>query len=211
MRHHLDRAATVATTGTPESEETPMTGLGVLAVGLVLCFVGMASAHLAVLASGFALGWLVAEALGAELATLAVVAIASAVVAWVVVTLVLRTALFVVGAVAGGVIGAKLFGLLQGGEGNVLLALLFVLSVAALTGLAAQRFRQPVLAWACAFGGAGLALSGLARILPDALGFLRAPATPVEATIAAAAWVALAVSGWSVQRRWTRKQVQPAE
>ena len=36
-------------------------GLGVLAVGLLLCFAGIRSLNLAVLASGFAVGWLVTK------------------------------------------------------------------------------------------------------------------------------------------------------
>jgi hypothetical protein len=183
-----------------------MTGLGVLAVGLLLCFAGLYSVHLAVLASGFALGWLVAESLGGSVAVVATVALCAAVVAWVLATLVFRAALLVVGAIAGGVIGAKLFGLLEGDDGNVLLAVLFVLAVAVLTGLAAQRFHETALVWACAFGGAGLALSGAARVWPDTLGFLRTPDTTVEAVVDAAAWIALAAAGWSVQRRWARRK-----
>jgi len=52
-----------------------VTGVGLAVVGLLLCFVGLRSIHLAVLASGFALGWLVAEGLGASLAVAAIVAV----------------------------------------------------------------------------------------------------------------------------------------
>jgi hypothetical protein len=55
--------------------------------------------------------------------------------------------------------------------------------------------------WACAFGGAGLALSGAARLWPDTLGFLRVSTTTAEAVISAAAWIVLAAAGWSVHRR----------
>jgi hypothetical protein len=163
--------------------------------------------HLAVLASGFALGWLLAEGLGASLAVTAVVALCAAVVAWVLANLVFRAALFVVGAIAGGVVGAKLFGLLEGGDGSVLLGILFVLAVAVLAGLVTQRYKGVALAAVCALGGAGLALSGVARIFPSTLGFLRAPDTAAESVIDAAAWLALAAVGWSVQRRWTRRAV----
>jgi hypothetical protein len=182
-----------------------MSGVGLLVVGLLLCFAGLRSIHLAVLASGFALGWLVAEGLGGSLAVAAIVALCVAVVGWVLATVVFRAALFVVGGIAGGVIGAKLFGLLEGDHGNLLLALVFVVAVAVLTGLAAQRYRETAAIWACAFGGAGLALSGLARIWPDALGFLRTPDTTVEAVIDAAAWLVLGAVGWSVQRRLVRR------
>ena len=97
--------------------------------------------------------------------------------------------------------GAKLFGLLQQGQGSVLLALLFVLAVAFATGVATRRFHGVMLAAACALGGAGLALSGLARAFPEPLGFLRVPPTPGLAVAAAGAWLVLAVAGWAVQRR----------
>ncbi len=68
-------------------------------------------------------------------------------------------------------------------------------------GIATQRFHATILIWVCAFGGAGLTLSGVARMFPEALGFLRTPASPVQATLAAVAWVGLAIAGWLVQRR----------
>jgi hypothetical protein len=183
-----------------------VTGVVVAAVGLLLCFGGLWSVQLAVLASGFALGWLLAESLGGSLGVAAVVAASGAVLAWVLATLVFRMSLFFVGAVAGAVIGAKLFGLLEGGDGNVVLAVVFVVAVAVLTGLATQRFHESVLVWACAFGGAGLALSGVARIAPDTLGFLRSPTTTWEAVVDAVAWLALGIAGWSVQRRWAKRR-----
>jgi hypothetical protein len=136
-----------------------VTGVGLAVVGLLLCFVGLRSIHLALLACGFALGWLVAEGLGASVAIAAIVAACAAVVGWVLARVVFRAALFVVGGLAGGVIGAKLFGLLEGDDGNVLLAVVFVVAVAVLTGLAAQRWHETAAIGACAFGGAGLALS----------------------------------------------------
>ncbi|MGY1620568.1 hypothetical protein ACI789_00030 [Geodermatophilus sp. SYSU D00965] len=183
-----------------------MTGVGVVLVGLLLCFAGRLSIHLAVLASGFALGWLLAEALGSSAGVAAVVALCVAAVAWVLATVVFRAALFVVGAVAGGVIGAKLFGLLQGDDGSVVLAVLFTGAVAVLTGLATQRFRETAVIAACALGGAGLALSGVARSWPDTLGFLRVPDTPTEAVVSAAAWLLLGALGWSVQRRLAERR-----
>src|SRR3954454_12259588 len=178
-----------------------MTGVGLAVVGLLLCFVGLRSIHLAVLASGFALGWLIAGGLGRSLGVSAVVALCAAVVGWVLATVVFRAAMFVVGGIAGGVIGAKLFGLLEGDDGNVLLAVIFVVAVAVLTGLAAQRYHETAAIWACAFGGAGLALSGLGRIWPNTLGFLRTPDTTAEVVLSAAAWLVLGALGWSVQRR----------
>jgi hypothetical protein len=184
------------------------TNVGITAVNLLLYFAELMSIHLTVLASGFALGWLLAESLGGTPTVVATVACCAAVVAWVLANLVFRAALLVVGGIAGGVIGAKLFGLLEGGDGNVLLGIVFVLAVGAVSGLAAQRFRSAALVWLCAFGGAGLALSGVARIWPGSLGFLRTPDTTTEAVIDAAVWIALGAAGWSVQRRRARGKVE---
>ena len=176
-------------------------GLGVLAVGLVLCFLGVRSLHLAVVTSGFALGWLLAEPLGASVPTAFLIGVAAAIGAWVLAVLVFRTALFFVGAMCGGVIGAKLYGLLEQDGGNIVLAVLFVLAAAFIIGFAVQRFSHGMLSLACALGGAGLALSGLARTFPEVLGFLRYPQLPWHTVVTAAGWLALAWAGWAVQRR----------
>jgi hypothetical protein len=63
-------------------------GLGVSAVGLVLCFLGVRSLRVAVLASGFALGWLLAESFGAVFVTALIVAGAAAITAWLLATFV---------------------------------------------------------------------------------------------------------------------------
>ncbi len=77
-------------------------------------------------------------------------------------------------------------------------------AVAFATGLATRRYRDVVLAVVCALGGAGLTLSGLALTFPGPLGFLRVPPTPGSAAVAAAVWIALAATGWGVQRRTGR-------
>jgi hypothetical protein len=177
------------------------TGLGLLVVGLLLCFAGVRSLNLALLASGFAVGWLLTEPFGADLLTALVVAVAAAVAAWIVAHLVFRVALFFVGGLAGAVIGAKVFGLLQPPGGSVLLAVLFVAAAGFIGGIATQHFRQSALAVVCALGGAGLVLSGLARTFPDALGFLRIPVTAWQSVVTTAIWLAVAVVGWTTQRR----------
>jgi len=66
-----------------------MSGWVVLVVGAVLCFLGGGSVHLAVLASGFAVGWLLGDLFGA---TALIVAACTAVIAWVLVTPVFKFA-----------------------------------------------------------------------------------------------------------------------
>ena len=180
-------------------------GIGVIAVGLALCFLGVRSTHLAVFAAGLALGWLVTEPFRPSLPTALVVAVATGLVAWVVAVAVFRAALFFVGALAGAVIGAKLFGLFEGD--SVVLEILFVAAVGVVVGLAAQRFRRPVADAACALGGAGLVLSGVARVLPATADVLLHPEGAWQAVVAGVAWVVLAVAGWSYQRLTQRRVV----
>ncbi|MBM7774278.1 hypothetical protein JOD54_004482 [Actinokineospora baliensis] len=178
-----------------------VSGVFAMAVGIVLCFFGVRSLHLAVVASGLALGWLLAEPFDAGQGAALIIAVAVAALAWVLVVVVFRTGLFFIGALTGAIIGAKLLGLFQGTD--IVLAILFAASTGFLTGLAVQRYRLPMVALACALGGAGLALSGLAWTFPDALGFLREPAAGWQAVVAGTAWIALGAVGWSAQRAHT--------
>jgi hypothetical protein len=184
--------------------------LGTVAIGLVLCFVGARSLHIAVLTCGFALGWLLADAFDATPFASLAFGLVAALAAWALARLVFGLALFIVGALAGGVVGAKLFAFLQQGAGSVVLAILFVVACAFIAGVATRRFRGAVFAAVCAAGGAGLALNGLARTFPQLFGLLRAPQTPGAAALAALAWIALAAVGWAVQRRSVNSADRPS-
>lgn len=177
-----------------------MSGWVIVVVGVLLCFAGVASTHLAVLVCGFGLVWLLADLFGASTGVALLVGLGGAVIAWVVVTLVLKTALFFMGGLTGAVIGARLYALLQPTDGNVVVAVVFVLAAAALSGWLAARWSTHVLLWLTAIGGAGLVLSGAGRAV-DGLSWLRAPVSPTQVVGVAAVWVALVVAGWSVQRR----------
>jgi hypothetical protein len=179
-----------------------MNGGVILIVGLVLCFLGVGSIHLEVLAAGFGLGWLVSELFGTSPETAIVMGAAGAVLAWVLAALVFRAASFFVGAVVGGLVGAKLAVLLEPHDDrNALLATVVILAAAAVSGLLAHRFRNRFLLVLTAFGGAGLVLNGLGRLAPDELGFLRRPDDAWERGLALACWFGLAIAGWVVQRR----------
>jgi hypothetical protein len=182
-----------------------------LAVGLVLCFLGVGSLHLAVLGSGFALGWLIAGLFNANTTTTVLVGLGCAVIAWVLVSLVFRFGAFFVGAVAGGVIGARVFQLLVTGTNKALLTTVFVVAFAGVSGLLAARYRGRFLVWATALGGAGLALAGLGRIAPNALDFLRHPDTALEGVLSFGAWLALALLGRQTQLRLFPKAVRAGD
>jgi hypothetical protein len=185
-----------------------VTGVVGLVVGLVLCFFGVGSLHLAVLGSGFALGWLIAGLFNANTTTTVLVGLGCAIAAWILVSLVFRFGAFFVGAVAGGVIGARVFTLFVTGSNKVLLTIVWVAVFAGLSGFLAMRYRGRFLIWATALGGAGLALAGLGRIAPDALQFLRHPDTALEGVLSFGAWLALALLGRTTQLRLFPKAVR---
>jgi len=112
-----------------------------VAVGLVLCFFGIGSLHLAVLGSGFALGWLIAGVFNANTTTTVLVGLGCAIAAWILVSLVFRFGALFVGAVAGAVIGARIFSLFVTGTNKTLLAIGWVVVFAGLSGLLAMRYR----------------------------------------------------------------------
>ncbi len=178
-----------------------MTGWAAVVIGLVLCFAGVASTHLAVLLSGFGLGWLLADAFGASTSTTLVIAAAGALIAWVLVALIFRTALFFVGAVVGSVIGAKLYGILERSSGSVIVAVVFVGAVAVISGWMANRWHARVVLWLTAIGGAALALTGLGRLWQEPMHALSNPQTTTETSISVVAWVLLTLAGWWSQRR----------
>jgi hypothetical protein len=177
-----------------------MSGWVVLLVGILLCFLGIGSIHVAILASGFGLGWLLADLFGADDLTALWIALGSAVIAWVVVTLVFKVAAFFVGVITGALIGARLAAVLTTGESNIALSVVVVVAVALACGFLADRYRNRVLLWSTAIGGAGLVLSGLGLIAPDVLGFLRDPQAGVEQVTSMLLWLALGAGGWVTQR-----------
>ena len=188
-----------------------MSGWVILLVGLVLCFLGVGSIHLAVLASGFGLGWLLADLFHADAWTSLLVALGSAVIGWVLVTLVFKFASFFVGMITGALIGARLYSILTPGEASIVLAAVVVVAVAIVFGFLADRYRKRVLLWATAIGGAGLMLSSLGLIWPQDLGFLRDPQAGVEQVTSTLLWVALSAGGWLTQRRLFPKALRIQE
>lgn len=184
-----------------------MSGVVVALVGAVLCFLGIASLHWAVLASGFGAGWLLADLFTTSVSVAFLVAAAAAVIAWVLVTLVFKVASFVVGLVAGALVGARLFAAAGGRGTSVLLAVVVVVAVALVTGLLADRYRARALLWATALGGAGLILSGAGLVWPGGLGFLRDTGPGWQQVLSTVIWLALAVAGWATQRRLFPKKL----
>lgn len=178
-----------------------MSGLIVLLVGLVLCFVGVGSAHLAVLAAGFALGWSMAGVFDADTGTALVVGLGAALVGWVVARLVFHMVAAAAGAIAGGVIGARVYLTFQPGHLSWVIGSVVTVVFAVGCGFVAGRYRNRVVLWLTAVGGAGVILSGLALLAPDLLGYLRRPEGAAAQIVTLVAWVLLAGAGWYVQRQ----------
>ena len=188
-----------------------MSGWVILIIGVVLCFFGAGSIHVAVLASGFGLGWLLADLFHSDVWTSLLIALGSAVIGWILVTLVFKFASFFVGMITGALIGARLYSILTPGEASIVLAAVVVVAVAIVFGFLADRYRKRVLLWATAIGGAGLVVSSLGLIWPDALGFLRDPQAGVPTVTSTLIWVALAAGGWITQRRLFPKALHEEE
>ncbi|WP_067813302.1 DUF4203 domain-containing protein [Nocardia inohanensis] len=176
-----------------------MHGIVVALVGVLLCFYGIRSVHLGILAIGFGLGWLIADLFDASFTWLLLIALIGAVSAWVVTSLVFRFAAYFIGGLTGAMIGTKLATVLQPGDKNWALSMIVALAMCVSGAFLANRFRARALLWLTSIGGASMVLSGLGR-MSDSLAFLRNPDPGWEQATATLAWIALSVLGWITQR-----------
>lgn len=176
-----------------------MNGLAVLLVGLLLCFYGIRSLHLGVLAIGFGLGWMMADLFHASLSALLLFGLIGAVSAWIVTTLVFKFSAYFIGGLAGAMAGARAADVLQPGDNDWALSAIVILAVAVAAAFLADKYRARALLWLTSIGGASMILNGLGRTT-DALEFLRNPQPGWQQIFATAAWIALSAAGWIVQR-----------
>lgn len=175
-------------------------GIVILAIGLLLCFYGIRSLNLSVLAAGFGFGWILADLFGASALLLIVFGVVGAVGAWAVTRFVFASAAYFVGGVAGAVGGARLADVVQPGSNNWAVTAIVIVAVTLAAALAAERFGARALLWLSAIGGASMILSGFGRIVSP-LDFLRSPTNGWQEVIAAAAWIVVAAAGVIVQRQ----------
>lgn len=170
-------------------------------IGLVLGLSGGWSIRTVLTLLGFGAGWLLANVFNASLLVTLVVALVAAFLAWLMVRLAATIVFFAVGVLVGAVVGARLYRLLEGGDGNLLLAVVFIPAIAIAGGWLAEKSRDKFVAWGTSIGGAALVLAGLG-VLVTGLAWLRDPSETWQAVIGVAAWVAL-----SVVFRYTQKAV----
>ncbi|MCF8571036.1 DUF4203 domain-containing protein [Gordonia sp. HY002] len=175
-------------------------GFVIVAVGALLCFYGVRSVHLGVLASGFGLGWLIAALFNPSALTLILFGLIGAVTAWVVVSLVFSFASYLIGGLAGAVTGARIADLVQPGDNSWAASGIIIVAVAAAAAFAAEKYKARALIWLTSIGGAAMILHGLGRAF-DALDWLRSADTTAGEIGGTAAWIGVAVTGWVVQRR----------
>jgi len=178
-----------------------MSGAILILIGLLLCLTGAWSVRLAVLAAGFGVSWLLADTFGAATGTALLIGASGALLAFLLSLVLSKLMLFFVGGVVGAVVGAKLFVLLDGQDASVLLAVIFIPAIAFLFAFLAQRWSRNFLAWATAFGGAAMALTGLGRLAPEQLGAFLAPEGTAEQLVFATSWLALGLLGRTLQVR----------
>ena len=162
-------------------------------VGLVLGLSGGWSIRTVLTLLGFGAGWLLANVFNASLLVTLVIAIVAAFFAWLMVRLAATIVFFAVGALVGAVVGARLFRLLEGGDGNLLLAVVFIPAIAIAGGWVAEKSRDKFVAWGTSIGGAALVLAGVG-VLFTSLAWLRDPGEPWQALAGVAAWVALSIA-----------------
>jgi hypothetical protein len=162
-------------------------------IGLVLGLSGGWSIRTVLALLGFGAGWLLANVFDASLLVTFVVALVSALITWVLVRLAATIVFFLIGALVGALVGARVFRLLEGGDGNLLLAVVFIPAVAIAGGWLAEKSRDKFVAWGTSIGGAALVLAGLG-VLVSGLSWLRDPSETWQAVVGVAAWVALSVA-----------------
>lgn len=181
-----------------------MSAVALVAVGLLLCFAGAWSLRVTVAAAGFGLTWQLAALFGAGLTITLLASLAGGAAALLLAVALKRTMLFVVGAVVGAVVAARLFALLGGTEASWVLALVFIPALAIVGGWLAQRWRHRFLRGATAVAGAALVLAGAGTLLRGQGGLFFRPEGAAESTWHVLVWAALAVAGVVVQRRGAR-------
>lgn len=169
-----------------------MSGLTMIIVGAILGVAGAWSIRTVLLAAGFGAGWLLASVFGANLLTSLIIALVAALAAWLILRLAATIVFFVIGALVGAVVGARLYRLIEGGDGNIVLAIVFIPAIAIVGGWLAEKARERFVAWGTAIAGAALVISGVA-VLIGSLSWLRDPTEAWQAVLGGAAWVALAV------------------
>lgn len=170
-------------------------------IGLVLGLAGGWSIRTVLTLLGFGAGWLLANVFDASLLVTVAIALVAALFAWLMVRLAATIVFFAIGALVGAVVGARLFRMLEGGDGNLLLAVVFIPAVAIAGGWVAEKSREKFVAWGTSIGGAALVLAGLG-VLFTGLAWLRDPSESWQAVVGVAAWAAL-----SVFFRYTQKAV----
>ncbi|MDO3649869.1 DUF4203 domain-containing protein [Nocardia mangyaensis] len=176
-----------------------MNGIIVALVGALLCFYGVRSVHLGILAIGFGLGWLIADLFNASFWWLLLIALIGAVSSWVVTSLIFRFASYFIGGLTGAMIGTKLATVLQPGDKNWALSMIVALAVCVAGAFLAQKFRARALLWLTSIGGASMVLTGVAG-MSESLAFLRSPEPGWQQVTATLAWIGLSVLGWITQR-----------
>ncbi|MGB7817826.1 MAG: hypothetical protein WBL35_03710 [Ornithinibacter sp.] len=176
-----------------------MSGLTMIIVGLVLGIAGGWSFRTVMLAAGFGAGWLLASVFGATFLIAMVIAVAGALTAWLVLRLAATIVFFILGALVGLLVGARLYRLIEGGDGNLVLAIVFIPAIGVVGGWLAEKSRERFVAWGTSIAGAALVLSGLG-VLVGALSWLRDPENTWQSVVGVASWVALALGFRLVQK-----------
>lgn len=161
-------------------------------IGLVLGLAGGWSIRTVLMLVGFGAGWLLADVFNATFLVSLVIALVGAVVAWLVLRLATTIVFFLVGGLVGAAVGARVYRLLEGGDGNLLLAIVFIPAVAIAGGWLAEKTREKFVAWGTSIAGAALVLGGIGEV-SDPLAWLRDPGESWQSAVGVVLWIALSV------------------
>ncbi|NLG46788.1 DUF4203 domain-containing protein [Gordonia sp. (in: high G+C Gram-positive bacteria)] len=175
-------------------------GLVILAIGALLCFYGVRSVHLGVIAAGFGLGWMVAGLFNASTMTLLLFGLVGGVSSWVVCSLIFKFASYFVGGLAGAVAGARIADLVQPGDSSWSASAVIIVAIAVAAAFCADKYRERALLWLTSIGGASMILIGIGRAF-SGLEWLDHPDSAATSVTSNAVWIGLSIAGWMVQRR----------
>ncbi|EGD53642.1 hypothetical protein SCNU_17657 [Gordonia neofelifaecis NRRL B-59395] len=172
----------------------------ILAVGALLCFYGVRSVHLGVIAAGFGAGWMISSLFNATGLTLFLFGLIGGVSAWVVCSLIFKFAAFFVGGLSGAVAGARIADLVQPGDNSWAASAIIIVAIAVSAAFFADKYRARALLWLTSIGGASMILIGIGLTF-ERLRWIDSPDSAITSITSNAVWVALSVAGWIVQRR----------
>ena len=177
-----------------------------IVIGLVLGLAGGWSIRTVLMLVGFGAGWLLANVFDANLLVTLVIALVGAALSpgwwcgW------RRPSCSSSSAGSWApLVGARLYRLLEGGDGNLLLAVVFIPAIGIAGGWLAEMTNERFVAWGTSIAGAALVLGGIGTRSPG--GLAAPPDEAWQAVVGTVAWIALSLAFRFSQKAVGRKRL----